>query len=138
MGIKKKSRTLEFPKTCKSFTVDAFGGARVTVIDSRKKFYKWIEDNELENLDFADDWDTCNGSAIALHSRERVDYVITLKSNTLKVIVHECVHIAHFILENKGIPNDHQNSEVMAYLTDYIFGEVCKIAKPKRLDKETN
>jgi len=39
----------------------------------------------------------------------------------LTTLTHECVHIAHCIMERNGIPINFENTETQAYLTSYLF-----------------
>lgn len=45
----------------------------------------------------------------------------TRQSDTL---VHECVHVASFILDMAGIPVTSKDDEALAYLTGYVWKEV--------------
>lgn len=42
------------------------------------------------------------------------------------VLVHECVHSIHFMMQSRGIPVSMDNTEVMAYGTEYLFNECIK------------
>jgi len=50
-------------------------------------------------------------------------------NGNISTLCHECVHIVDWILSNKGIPISAENSEVRAYLTDYVFGSALQLAK---------
>jgi len=41
-----------------------------------------------------------------------------------KVLAHECVHLANFILDHAGVAADHANDEPMAYLVEWLMGEI--------------
>ena len=42
------------------------------------------------------------------------------------IVVHECVHLCNFILNDFGVLLDPDNDEPMAYLIQYLFNEVKK------------
>lgn len=46
---------------------------------------------------------------------------------TTATVVHECVHMADFIMDKLGIPTGVKNTEVRAYLTADIFRGVMQI-----------
>lgn len=43
--------------------------------------------------------------------------------------VHECVHLADFIMDSAGVPTGVENTEVRAYLTAHIYEGLCDILK---------
>lgn len=45
-------------------------------------------------------------------------------TRTSDTLVHECVHVASFILELAGIPVSAKEDEALAYLIGYIWSEV--------------
>lgn len=49
--------------------------------------------------------------------------LIITKSARDGTLVHECVHMADFIMESLGIPTGVENTEIRAYLTQHIFCE---------------
>jgi hypothetical protein len=42
-------------------------------------------------------------------------------------IVHECVHMADFIMERVGIPTGVENTEIRALLTAEVYLEACRV-----------
>lgn len=52
-----------------------------------------------------------------------------IKTKTHRVLVHECIHIAQAILHHKWIKTWYKNTEVLAYVTDWIYNEVLKLLK---------
>lgn len=51
--------------------------------------------------------------------------VITKAANE-ETKVHECVHMADFIMARLGIPTGAENSEVRAYLTAHLYGQLAE------------
>jgi len=47
-------------------------------------------------------------------------------TRTSDTLVHECVHVASFILELAGVPVSAKEDEALAYLVGYIWSEVVK------------
>ena len=52
-----------------------------------------------------------------------------IKKMTHRVLVHECIHIAQWILHHKWIKTGYKNTEILAYVTDWIYNEVLKCLK---------
>ena len=42
----------------------------------------------------------------------------------LATLVHECVHVAHAVLENRGVVINDETAEPLAYLTDSLFSRI--------------
>jgi hypothetical protein len=57
---------------------------------------------------------------------ERDCAYIYLKDYTHRVLVHECIHVAQWILDKKWIKTGIKNTEVLAYVTDWIYNEFLK------------
>lgn len=52
---------------------------------------------------------------------EQIVFVIIWRDETLDTIIHECVHMAHCIMECIGSPISLVNTEMEAYLVTYLF-----------------
>ena len=50
-----------------------------------------------------------------------------IKTKTHRVLVHESIHIGQAILNHKGIKTGYNNTEILAYVTDWIYNEVLKL-----------
>ena len=50
------------------------------------------------------------------------------KDEVICTLVHECVHATHFILNTRSIPMNMENTEVMAYHTDFVFRKLAEAA----------
>ncbi len=100
----------------------------VVLLDTQEKFDYFIERNQLGNEPIADDWKCANGScAIFDNEPEGLSYyVMVIRRKKLDTVVHECVHMVHMMMEKKGIPIDYDNTEVMAYMTGWLFKEIRK------------
>lgn len=100
----------------------------VVLIDTEKKFDFFIKRNSLENEPISQDWKCANGScAIFDNEPEGLSYyVMVIRRKELDTVVHECVHMVHMMMDKKDIPIDYDNTEVMAYMTGWLFKEVKK------------
>ena len=58
---------------------------------------------------------------------------ITIASNDMSIIAHECLHVKNAIWNRIGYSPQVLNDEVDAYLLDYIMTEVLKV-----VEKHTN
>ena len=75
------------------------------------------------------DWHCINGTASVLVNNGLNYYAIRIKKRAARAVVHECVHMAQFIFEDKGIPTDVGNTEALAYMVDYLYSETMRILK---------
>lgn len=53
-------------------------------------------------------------------------FFILVKSKSVPLVVHECAHVAVYILSCLGISYDVDNQEPLAYLSEYLFKEYCR------------
>jgi hypothetical protein len=101
----------------------------VVLIDTKKKFDFFIKRNKLKNETISDDWNYYNGSCTVLEDDGLEYFVIIIKNRRKETIVHECVHMVHMMMEKKGIPINYENTEVMAYLTGWLFKNIDRNSK---------
>ncbi len=78
--------------------------------------------------------DKSDGKAIEVSNDERSAFIIWIRHNdktdkNLAALTHECVHIAGWILGNRGIKITPDNDEPLTYLTEYIFKNCVKHLK---------
>ena len=116
-----------WPKGAKKIIIDWLNDLEVLVIFKEKTFDEFVKDNHLEKETIAADWEEANGSVTVLELDEIPYFVCIFRSHDERVIVHESVHLAHAILESKGISAGAENTEVMAYTTDYLFTKIFEI-----------
>lgn len=50
------------------------------------------------------------------------------------IVLHECVHIVHEALEDRGVPISHENTEVMAYHIEHLFNEIVEELKERKVN----
>ncbi len=62
-------------------------------------------------------------------------YMAVRPDVTLKVLVHEAVHVVNYIFNDCGQKLDSYNDEVQAYLTEYIFQQAYEYLN-KEFSKE--
>jgi len=65
------------------------------------------------------------------------EYAILIGPNcTLKDVVHECVHVANFIMKFIGISPDLDNDEPQCYLVGWIFGCAASVFSKYEINKQ--
>ena len=74
--------------------------------------------------ELTDEFEDINGLALQLWMGSFPYYFIFVNDVTRRVIVHECTHMVHTICESKGIPLSNDNTETIAYMTDYLVEQV--------------
>lgn len=88
--------------------------------------------------------DECHAAARAytelLTDERLVKIYLQSKNEYVFYIMHECIHAADFILNNVGANMDTKpdDSEVRAYLAEYIYCKVGCILGTVKLDKTIN
>ena len=112
---------------------DFLAELEVLVITNKKCFDYFIKNNHFPpGHDMEDTW-LDNGRSCMLDTAEKVVFfVLFLREHSLRVIVHECTHMVHQICEAKGIPLTMDNTEIIAYMTDYLVSSVMDIVRPQR------
>ncbi len=98
----------------------------ILVIHKKEDFDSFISAHKLEEESIAGDWDVTNGLACMFKSEGIPFFVFIFSNPKTRIIVHECVHMAQSIMEEMDIPVN-SNSEVLAYMTDFLFTKVKKI-----------
>lgn len=99
----------------------------VCVVFTKQQHEFMIKENGLEDAPFADDWGNVHGSMSTLHNGGVTSYVMVICDRNRRVITHESIHCVHHIMDEKGIPINLDNTEVMAYMTDYMVESVMDI-----------
>lgn len=116
-------------------TFEWLNNLEITVIVDRKHLKKVIKANKIKKeLLSLDDWDDpwVNGLALVLEIKGYKYFVIMLKDTSDRVLVHESVHMVHYICDEKMIPLVVENSETIAYMTDYLYRKLKDIVEEKR------
>lgn len=123
--IDKKSLTL--PPGSKIFEIEWLG-EEIFILTSKtqlRKFKKW---NDLPDRVICDkDWDLYDGRVITAFNIVRFFFII-IKVQTAKMVVHESVHLANYILKHHDIK---PKGEVLAYMVEHIFDKITKCLKIK-------
>lgn len=90
------------------------------LVDTEEKLDFMLENNPGSEK-FLCKWGEVNGWVSRLKGEDGLNYyVMGLCSTDPSVIVHESVHMAHFIMKVKGIPINRKNTEVEAYLVQFL------------------
>jgi hypothetical protein len=108
------------------FVVDMFNRVNVGVLSSPKQVRKFAKHNGLDGLDASG-----NGWAQVFNIAGALYYIMYVSTPDPRLICHESCHMADFILSDRGVPLSLDNTEVRAYLTDFIFSEVCRLVIEK-------
>ena len=67
------------------------------------------------------DFDVSDEDLDGVCASKGADHYIYLKELEIGVLVHECVHAAQASMEYRGIETWNNNTEITAYLTQWIF-----------------
>jgi len=118
-------------KSAPIIAIDFFHGMQILVLHKRKHFAHFVKSNAfLDDCGIEEAWDD-NGRSCVLMGQDGCPYfVLVLRNHSIRVIFHECIHMAHQICEARGIPISIENSEVIAYLADYLANEVIGCIRP--------
>ena len=120
-------QSIQVKKSAPVISFDFLAGHEVLVLHTKKNFKHFTKRGDFETLYGA--WDDNGRSCVAEHDGT-CWFVLVLRNHSMRVIVHECVHMVHQICDHRGIPVSSENSEVIAYMTDYLVGEVVKAIRP--------
>ncbi|MGR3495237.1 hypothetical protein [Citreimonas sp.] len=103
-------------------TADVFN-VEIGVFWKRKRFSRWLRERGMQECDGAAD-----GKAACVRDPEGVDWHVMLICDGApeKTIVHECVHVADWIMDSAGVPCNAENTEIRAYLVAHIYQQVSK------------
>lgn len=111
-------------------TIDIFAGMQIAVICSAKGLHDFVKENwpngDSDN-DYIDIWNTSNGAVCMEFVDGDPHIFMMIRNKSHRVVVHESVHLASLVMNQRGIPQNIENDEIMAYLTDHIFTQVCGI-----------
>lgn len=58
-------------------------------------------------------------------------FILFLPSENRRVVIHECTHMVHMLMESRGIPIVGENTEVIAYMTDHLCEVIFRVFKTK-------
>lgn len=79
-------------------------------------------------LDADDDFlipaECVGGTANLLYKDGVPFFIMFLPCYDVRIVVHECTHMAHMLLDIHGIPLGMENTETIAYMTDYLCERV--------------
>ena len=124
------ARIMKFPKS-HIITVAWLNHLQILVIDKKSDFKRLVKEFRLKGSSVASDWTDANGSIAVLERDGTTHFVFIFPTKDDRVIVHESVHMAQAITDHKGIPVT-AVSEVLAYLTDYLYSEITTLWRLKK------
>ncbi len=61
--------------------------------------------------------------------------VIWLRKASNQVLLHESVHAAHHLLQDRGMPLSDSNDELYAYLISWLYEKISEVKAPKKRAK---
>jgi len=76
--------------------------------------------------------ENCDANAIAVSNSHQRYYFIAMRRMNRSVLVHECVHVANFILQEREVPISIKEDEVQAYLVEEIYRNLSRLFKQPR------
>ncbi|MFZ2950939.1 MAG: hypothetical protein WA003_15805 [Desulfuromonadaceae bacterium] len=115
------------PEGAGIITVDWLNGLEIMVIKTRKQFISFIEAAGKDVAELCSDWDECNGSVSRIMLDGSAYFVMIFPKPSRRVLVHEAVHVVHCIMENKGMQTGHENTEVVAYMVDFVSSRLFEM-----------
>lgn len=79
---------------------------------------------------------TVQGTFVWVEEKHHQSYNLFIQFNfaTDRVLIHECLHIVHRILKNKGMKLTDSSEEAYCYLLDYLFDKVQGIVKQAKIE----
>lgn len=99
----------------------------ILVLTTELQHEQFVKNAMLQDDGFANDWKRSNGSCSVIEIDNIPYFVLLFREKTKRVVVHECVHMVHYIFDEKGIPVSVENSEAIAYMTDFLSEQVFGI-----------
>lgn len=98
---------------------------------TKKKQLDFFADNNEVDMD-SDMFECYHGLCFQLETNNMgTVYIVCIHNKEYRTLVHELAHLADMILDEKGIPNTTENTEIRAYLIERLFEESCKALKLK-------
>ena len=103
-------------------------GIDVLLITNKKCFETFVAHNSVPpEYELGQAWQDNGRSCMFESGSGDKFFVLFVRKKHMRVIIHECVHMVHQICEAKGIPLTIENSEVIAYMTDFLVAEVIDV-----------
>ena len=87
--------------------------SEVIFVYNEKELKKYIKDGDIKNCDGKFYENNGNG----------VIYIGDKKSGTL---IHEIIHYAIYLLQDRGVEISYRNDECITYLAEYIYNQFIK------------
>lgn len=103
-------------------SIDIYG-IDVILLSTQEEIDDFIELNDLRK----DTYPECNGYAAFFKKEGGRGFVMMSHDWEVATLVHESVHMAHFIMDELDIPISVKNTEAEAYLVGYLFKEAFNI-----------
>lgn len=115
------------PEKYNVIEINILNNLQILIISDKKSLKKflsknqWMENNTINCLDD-------NGGSYVLFNEENIPhFILYINKISQRVIIHECTHLVHQIMNYKGIPISIDNSEIMAYMTDFLSTQVMNL-----------
>ncbi len=95
----------------------AIYGVDVLLLCGENQEKHFIRLNHLKSDFFIEN---CLGSYWYGMHEGNTHFIMCIRSNEFSIIAHECVHIAHCVMDHMGIPISLKNTEVEAYIVGFL------------------
>ena len=116
-----------FPSTAKNFQIPIYGGL-VYLFRSEA-----VMNKALNYLNFEGNNDVVGGRCMQLKASDGAAlYLVGWYTKDFSTLVHECGHLAMYILERAGIDARHDSGEAYCYLIEELVRQ-CGIDKKPRV-----
>ena len=120
----------------KQMSMPIYRGQFVIIFtNDAEKLHKKVsvfEGNEVYASANLDNWEGIEGFIIALNFDNKN------RAITHGCVAHESSHIAHMVLEQRGVIADFINDEPVTYLIEWITDQVYKFADEKKMVVKSN
>ena len=129
MGKKKKTKPLGI------LYADPYG-SQIAVVHGVKhynRYLKWLGVGKKTRRDALSLCEGSNGNAALITDPSGLNWYFLVLIDDIghRLIYHECLHLAWFVLEAKGVAVDSDNQEALTYLQGYLAEQALDIVNRK-------
>lgn len=126
MGKKKekKGQYIKIPKGAASIVVGFLNTEVMLLFNDKQRKNVAKQLGVCKDDHFLISKDRVGGMASVLYGSGAPFFTMFLPNEDVSIVVHECVHMAHMLMDEHAIPVSMENTETMAYLTGYLFDQV--------------
>ena len=118
--------------------IGCLGDHKVVVFYGPDEIKFLAKENDTDLRELEECYLEHNGFVDNLMGPNGVYTAVGLNNMTLRVVIHESVHAAHCVMDCRGIPISMENTEIEAYLVDYIANSITNHLERRRHDDKIN